>query len=133
MYGIVDFVLHFFKEILRDFGLWVVVDTGGINIQNLAIKNFFTGANITNAFEKFFEIIPATELLEAFIVHHEAFADILIQTFSGPLTKLSPTNRLHSIANGNNYIEIIIISGLRRKFGNSEFSNRITFCGFLAI
>ena len=54
-------------------------------------------------------------------IHCEAFDDVLLNAFSGPLPEDDAISGTNAESYGNNHVEVIIIGRLLLKFGISEF------------
>ena len=102
-----NLVLHFFEELNRNFCLGVVVDAGGVDLQNLTVKHLFGSADVPDALQQFFEISTAAQIFQPFIVQSKAFAHIFLQDAGRPDAKLCAAFGFDTITNRNNNVKIV--------------------------
>lgn len=109
MNGIVDFVLDFSEKLNGDFRLGVIINAGGLDFKYLTVKHLFGSADVADALQQFLEIATAAQILQALIVQRKAFSHILPQNPRCPDTELHAALGFHTVADGNDDIEIIVI------------------------
>ena len=109
MNGIVDFVLDFLEKLNRDFRSWVIVNAGGVDFKHLTVKHLFGSADVADTLQQLLEVATAAQIFQALIVQREAFSHILLQNSRCPDAELHAALRFHTVANGNDDIEIIVI------------------------
>ena len=107
--GMVDFVLDFFEKLNRDFRFRVIVNAGGVDFKHLTIKHLFRSADVADALQQLLEVATAAQIFQALIVQRKAFSHILLQNSRCPDAELHTALGFHTIANGNDDIEIIVI------------------------
>ena|GEM_PF-2911853 len=65
----------------------IVIYTGSVEVEHLAVERFLAAADIADAVEKLFPVVAAACAFEALIVHREAFDDGLTKACGCPLAK----------------------------------------------
>jgi len=108
MRGPMYFILNPGKEFPRQIIFRVIIDTGGINIQNLPPENFFRRANIPDAGQQFIKIVTAPAALQAFIIQRKAINQIFAQSLGGPDAEMGAANTVNPLANRDNRVEVVI-------------------------
>ena len=105
------------------------------DIRDFLIGAAFTGANLPDALQQFVEVILAerTAVLHQLVIQHKALLDVLFERLRRPLAEACGLLGIHAVTDRNDGIEVIKIGGLRRKFGNSEFSHAGCFVQFFLI
>ncbi len=97
------------KKPARHIRVRVIVDARGVDIEHLAPKNLFRGANIPNACQQFIEIVAPARLFEPIVVQGKTFDDVLPQPLGGPYTELGAAMGFDPVTHGNDDIQIIEI------------------------
>ena len=87
----VHLVLNHGKELLRGLGARIVIHARGVDVENLPPEHPLRGTDIADAGEQFVEVAATAGLLQAFVVHGEAFDQVLLQLGGGPLAELRAT------------------------------------------
>ena len=105
----VRLVLYDLEELYRILGVGVIIHTDGVQIKYLSAENLFGGANVTDAIQKLFPVVPAANPFEAFIVQRKSLSHVLFQDPACPNAELSATQRFHTVSDRNNDIEIIAV------------------------
>jgi len=70
-----------------------LIDTGGVDIEDLAPEDLLAASDVADACQQLFEIVAAATALEAFIVQGKAFDEAFTQTVGGPDAKLGAADR----------------------------------------
>ena len=107
--GIVDFVLDFSEKLNGDFHFRVIINAGCVNFKHLTVKHLFGSTDVADALQQLLEVATAAQIFQAFVIQCEAFSHILLQNSRCPNAELHTTLGFHTIANGNDDIEIIVI------------------------
>jgi hypothetical protein len=71
------------------------------------VEAFLRGPDLADAGEEFVEVVPAAGVLEALVVHDEAFDQVFLEVTAGPLAKLDTPRGAHAIADGENEVEAV--------------------------
>ena len=104
--------MHHGIEGLRNIGFWIVIDaTFSENVGNLLVDAPFTGSDGTYPLQQFQEVIFAEDLfalLQAIIVQHKPFADVLIENLGGPDAELGRTPGTDPIADGDDGVQAVV-------------------------
>ena len=106
--GEVHLVLDCLEELLCGFCPRVIIYAEGIDFQNLAVEDFFRGADVPDTCQKFIEVVAAASPLQEVVVHGEAFDKILAQYLCGPDAELDTTVGVDSVADTDDYIEVVV-------------------------
>ena len=85
-----------------------VVAAEGEEVADFLVEAFLRGPDFANAGEEFVEVVPAAGVLEAFVVHDEAFDDKFGQTGCRPLAELSSALGTNAVADGQNGFEPVV-------------------------
>ena len=109
MNGIMNLILDFLEKLNGDFRLGVIVNTGCVDIKHLTVKHLLGSADITDTLQQLLEVSAAAQIFQALIIQSKALSHILLQNPRCPNTKLHAALRLHTVANRNDDIEIIVI------------------------
>ena len=130
--SIVKAVLNHSVEVARGGRVFVVVRTAlRIDVRNLLPDATLAGANRTNTFEQFTEVILSkysSALLQTVIVHGKTLLDVFTQDFSCPLTKFSGFGRIDAIANCNNHVKMKEVNQLFNFTTNASIYDSCNFC-----
>ena len=75
----------------------------------------FAGANVTNSFEEFVEVVgnPRSfngRILQPLVVHRKALYEVLAQPLGGPAAELHPARGADSVANGEDGVQTIVFN-----------------------
>ena len=104
-----NFILDFLEKLNGDFRLGVIVNTGCVDFKHLSIKHLFGSTDIADTLQQLLEVAAATQIFQALIIQSKAFSHILLQNSCCPNTKLHAALRFHTVTNGNDDIEVIVI------------------------
>ncbi len=109
--GPVHLVLHGLEEQRRSLGGRVVVDAGGVDVENLLVEHPLGRADVADAGEQFVKIVGAerSSFLETLVVHREPLDQELGETRGGPLTKRGATGRPDAVADRENGVEGVVL------------------------
>ena len=107
MSRIVQFILYGSKELTREIGIRIVVDTCDEDVRHLLIQVALAAADVTDALQQLPEI-ATTVTLQSFIIQHESLLYKLTQMCCSPLTESRSHLRLHPIAHGYNHVQIVV-------------------------
>ena len=104
-------VLHGLEKLLRQFGVAVVVDAGGVDVGDLLVEEPLAGANVANAGQQFVEVVlpERAPRLDALIVQREALDQQFAEPGRGPLPELGAARRTHAVADGQNHVEVVVL------------------------
>ena len=105
------FVLDDREKRLGCFGIWRVVDTRRVDVENLLEESAFGRADVSNTFEKFIEVIGlavAWRIFESLVIHGESLYQEFAQTSRRPLPKLRATKASNEKANGKNCRQTVV-------------------------
>jgi hypothetical protein len=86
--GIMDFILHHLKELLRFRRVRVIVNAGGVQIKHLTVQLLFAGADVADALQEFPPVIAAPCLFQEVVVHGKTLDEILPQNRQRPTAEL---------------------------------------------
>ena len=103
-------VLHHLEEQLSGLALGVIVGTAlCIHIRYLLIVAALRGTDFADAFQQVVKIVltKVLTLLQPFIVEHKALDDVFFQNGCCPDTELRSLITVHTIAYGNDSVEVI--------------------------
>ena len=92
--------MHLGKKELGGLVVGLVVAAEGEEVAHLLVEALFGRADLADARQQFVEVVPATGVLEAFVVHDEAFDQVFGQVGGGPLAELGAAHRTHPVAHG---------------------------------
>ena len=109
MNGIMNLILDFLEKLNGDFRLGVIVNTGCVDFKHLSIKHLLGSADIADTLQQLLKVSAATQIFQALIIQSKAFSHILLQNSRCPDAKLHTALRLHTVADRNDDIEIIVI------------------------
>ncbi|MNY54685.1 hypothetical protein D3C86_1905810 [compost metagenome] len=84
-------VLHLLEEQAGGLAGALVIHGSGVEIANLLVEALLAGADLADALQQLVEVVPAAGVLQALVVHDEAFDQQLAQLGGGPLAKLRAT------------------------------------------
>lgn len=107
MGGVVQLVLHDLEEPGGLFGRRVVVDAGGVQVDHLAVEDFFAAADVADALQQLPPVAAAAQLLQLGVVHGDAFDQILTQPGGGPDAELGGDTALGPVADGDDEVEVV--------------------------
>ena len=109
MHSIVHLILHHLEEHLRGRSITVVIYGCSIDVCQLLIKATLREPNLPDLCQQMLEIVLIEEcaIFHSFLVEHIATNGILSQYARSPLTELSGTDRVDTIAYADNGIEIV--------------------------
>ena len=119
MNGIMNLVLDFLEKLNGDFRLGIIVNTGRVDFKHLTVKHLFGSADIADTLQQLLEVSAAAQIFQALIIQSKAFSHILLQNPRCPNTKLHAALRLHTVADRNDDIKIIIIDIIHFSVGSS--------------
>jgi hypothetical protein len=105
----VHLVLHGLEEELRAVGVLVVVDAGGIDVEDFPPENALGRADVADAVDQLIEVVAAARLLEAFVVHREALDDVFAEPLRGPDAELRAAERLDPVAHRDDHVEVVVV------------------------
>ncbi len=105
----VPLVLNHREKFLRRLRPRIVVHTGGIDVEHLSPENAFRRTDVADAAQQFLEVIAAAGLPEAFVVHGEAFDQVLLQLGSRPLAELRAARRAYAIPDGEYELQVVVL------------------------
>ena len=83
----VHLVLDYGEKLPAYVRVGVVVDAGGINVEDLTPEYLFRRTDVPDAGQQLIEIVAAPGLLEPFVIECEALDNIFPQALGGPDTK----------------------------------------------
>ena len=129
-------ILHEGIEGLCRLTIFVVIIAALLeDIGYFLIGAALAGANFPDALQQLVEVILAegAAILHQLVVEDEALLDVLFERLRRPLTEACGLLGVHAVTHGDDSVEVIKIGGLRRKFGNSEFSHAGSFVQFFLI
>ena len=133
VFGVMQLVLHEGVEGLCRLAVFVVIIAALLeDIGYFLIGAALAGANLADALQQLAEVILAERaaIFHQVIVEDKALLDVLFQRLRRPLAEARGLLGVHTIADRDDGVEVIEIGGLRRKFGNSEFSHAGRFVQF---
>lgn len=84
-----------------------MTDFACIQVKHLPIENLFRRANVPNPVQKFLPIIAAGITFKSLIVNYKTLDDVFFQTLRRPNAELSAAFALDTIADGDDYVEIV--------------------------
>lgn len=105
--GVEELVLHLGEEEGGFVLAGLVVAAEGEEVADFLVEALFRGPNLADAGEKFVEVVPTTGVLQALVVHDEAFEDVFLEVGAGPLAELDAAGRTDAVANGENEVEVV--------------------------
>ena len=105
--GVEELVLHLGEEERGFLFTSLVVIAEGEEVADFLVEAFFRGPDVADAGEEFVEVIPTSGVLEALVVHDEAFDNVFLQMGAGPLSELNTTRGADAVADGEDEIEVI--------------------------
>ena len=100
-------VLNHCKELLRGFDARIVVHARGVDVEDLSPEDALRRTDVADAGEQFVEVVAAAGLLEAFVVHGEAFDQVLLQLGGGALAELRAARRADTVADGEDHLQAV--------------------------
>ena len=106
--GEMHLVLDCLEELLCGFCPRVIVYAEGIDFQNLAVEDFFRGADVPDACQEFIKVVAAAGSFQEVVVHGKTFDKVLAQYLRGPDAELDSTVRIDSVADTDDYIEVVV-------------------------
>ncbi len=121
--GVVELVLHDLEELDGYRTLGIVVDTGRIEIENLAVESFFTTADITDTIEKLFPVVASSGLFESLVIHSKSFFDVFFEDVGRPDPEVGCLFAVDAISDGDDSIEIVKFCLIVFTIGGSMFQN----------
>src|ERR1039457_4231361 len=77
--------------------------------EDLPPEHPLRGTDIADAGEQFVEVVAAAGLLQAFVVHGEAFNQVLLQLGGRPLAELRTARREHAIPDRKYKLQVIVL------------------------
>src|SRR3989304_974979 len=86
----------------------VIVYAGSINIQHLAPKDLFRGADIPYAGQQFIKVIAASSLFQPVVVQSETLNNVFTQPLGCPDAELRATNAVDPITYRDYGIQIVV-------------------------
>ena len=109
--GPMELVLDGRVEGLRDLGLGVVINAGGVDVRDLLVKAALGGPDVPDTLDELIEVILTQRqaFLQAPVVQDEPFDQILLQPGGGPLPKPGALAGAHPVTHGENSREIVVI------------------------
>ena len=113
MDGIVELVLHHLEEEERLVVGGVVIDRGGIEVEDLTVEHLLGEADVLDGVEQLVPILPATIALEAVGIDGEALDDIVTEALGGPLAEAHTLDAMDAIADGDDDIEVVEVEVCR--------------------
>ena len=133
-----NLVLHLLKELVRYRCSWVIINACSIDFQHFPIENLLCGTDVSDTFEEFLPIAAASKFFQSFIVECKSFDDVFFQPFGCPLSEPCRNDGAHTIAEGNNHVQVIESDFVRLGHalngtmltGCSEFPNNCFFLQF---
>ena len=108
MCGEMHLILDCLEELLRGFRPRVIVYAEGVDFQNLAVEDFFRGADVPDACKEFIKIVAATSPLQKVVVHGEAFDKVFAQYLRGPDAELHAAVGIDTVADTDDYIKVVV-------------------------
>lgn len=131
------FVLDLLEERLGLLGSLVVVNRGVVAATYIRLEAPFRGPYFADMCQPLVQIVPGIGVLEPRVIHGETLMDVLFQHIGGPNPELGCPFGVHSIADGDDGMEIkevLIASNLPPTlvlnsfhFGNSCFAGQFAF------
>ena len=134
--GIMQLVLYEGIEGLCRLTIFVVIIAALLeDIGYFLIGAALAGANFPDALQQLVKVVLAegAAVLHQLVVEDEALLNVLLQRLRRPLAEACGLLGVHAVTHGDDGVEVIKIGGLRRKFGNSEFSHTGVFDQFLLL
>lgn len=113
-------VLHRGEELFGHGRIGAVVDRQRIDVCNLLVESPLAGSDFADALEQFVKVVLAKDLLsllQALVVEHEAFDNELPQRLGGPDAKLRGLIAVHSVADSDNGVEVVVLHFTRNRPG----------------
>ena len=110
--GPVHLVLDGDEEPLRGLDARVVVDAGGVDVEDLAVKDLLGGADVPDPREELVEVVGgagAGRVLEALVVEDEALDDELAEVGGRPLAELDAARGAHAVADGEDHRQAVVL------------------------
>ncbi len=104
-----QFVLHDFEKFDRLFGFWVVADTCCIDVLDFLVEDPFRKADFADALLQLVEIVHRLARLHPFVVQRETLDEVFTQHLRCPDTELRALMRFYTVADRNNYVEVIVV------------------------
>ena len=102
-------VLHFGEELVRAGLVAAVVAGEGEQVADLLVEAFFGGTDVSDAGEEFVEVVrAAVGILEARVVHREAFDEVFAQVRIRPLPELGSPDPADAEPHGQNHLQGVI-------------------------
>src|SRR5690606_20144973 len=95
------------EELLRLTRLCVIVDAGGIQIENLPVQHPLAAANVADAIQQLTPVRAAAEVLELLVIHREALDQVLAQSLGGPDAEPRCDLALDAVADGDDQVEVV--------------------------
>lgn len=118
--GPMHLVLHRFEKEQADILRGVVVNARRVNVCDLLVEAPLRGADVLNPAHQLFEVIEGLiGILQTLIVEHEALDDVLPQPLRCPNSKLRAPQRLHSVADRDDDIEVVELRRIVLAIGGS--------------
>jgi len=88
----------------------IIVDTGCVDVENLAPKHLLGRTDVTDAGKQFIEVIHQTlATLTSLVVEGEAFDNAFAQPCRGPLAEAGCDNGFYPITHRDDHIQIVKI------------------------
>jgi len=108
----VQLVLHTGIKFTGDFRVGVVIHGQAVDLGDFSIKLLFGGTDIANAFEQLVKIVRAqpAPFFQAFIVHGEAFDQVLAQPFGRPASELGAAVGFDAVTHRKYHFQVIVIN-----------------------
>ena len=85
---------------------WIITAEGE-ELADFLVETLFRGQDVADAGQEFIEIVQATGVLEALVVHDEAFDEVFLEMTAGPLAELDAPGRADAVADGQNEVEVV--------------------------
>jgi hypothetical protein len=106
--GVVHLVLHDPEVQRRLVSLRVVIDAGGVQVEQLPVEDLLRGADVEDAGKQFPPVPTTARLLEQSVVHGEALAQVLLEHVGRPNPELCGNPAADAITNRQDHIKAVV-------------------------
>ena len=109
--GVMQLVLNDLEERQALFTAWMVIGGGGVEVEHLPIHYLLAGANVADTVEQLFPIVAAAQILQALVIHGEAFFEVLLQHGGGITPEFYAPGGTDAVAYCEDHIKIVEFNG----------------------